>query len=154
MAAVGTMCLPLRRLADGTQATASHTLQHPPAGLPLLPLTPSLGLGCSLYRVSDTSLMWRHSSGINWWLLFCRSVSADSAAWLVKCMFSVNKVHPFSVFTVHIGHIQTLSMPVQQLMSYLSLAGLTAPVTAFSMSLLLVIGQTTVAASGALRIGL
>lgn len=58
MAAVGTMCLPLRRLADGTQATASHTLEHPPEDRTLhRPLRLALVETSSLDHISDTSLM-------------------------------------------------------------------------------------------------
>lgn len=58
MAAVGTMCLPLGRLADGTQATASHTLEHPPEAHTLhRPLRLALDETSSLDHISDTGLM-------------------------------------------------------------------------------------------------
>ncbi|KAK5611182.1 hypothetical protein CRENBAI_020441 [Crenichthys baileyi] len=42
MPAVGTMCLPLERLANGTHSTASHTLWHPPEDVGLSPAWPWL----------------------------------------------------------------------------------------------------------------
>lgn len=62
---------------SGGWPTARRPLLHTPSSIPRGPSPPSsqplhlalVETTSSLDRVSDTSLMWRHGSGFNWWLL-------------------------------------------------------------------------------------
>lgn len=110
MAAVGTMCLPLRRLPDGTQATASHTLQHPPEDFPLLPL--SYFSWPWLKPVVLISIRYQ----FNLKTQFGRLVNT-------RCLQTiVVQAHLLFAFNVWTRLVHTSVFLVQQLMSYGSLA--------------------------------